>query len=268
MKKSKYIRGAYSKKNGIVFYSNTIPLISCETFRDESGEIQSRIVLTALVQNYDVEENEKTVTFIKKEIVMFDTILIGIAMLLKNINAIFGAIYFSLFVSKDFFDFIKTIYQFKSKKGKQYSRCTFHAAEHMAINAYESLQRIPTLDEAKKYSRFSKGCGSNQVLFKVIRFTTLSVLIVLGGIMNPRSYLITVALIFTFMIIAYKKSWIIFLQVFFTNVPSDSELEVAIEGIRNFEAMEERFNGPNGISEIEKAFNSFIMEKIDDKKIS
>ena len=34
-----------------------------------------------------------------------------------------------------------------------------HAAEHMVYTAYKKLKRIPTFDEATKFSRFSNNCG-------------------------------------------------------------------------------------------------------------
>ena len=46
------------------------------------------------------------------------------------------------------------------------------------------------------------------------------------------------------MIIANYKGWLKFLQVFITTPPSDSEIELAIEGIKNFEKMEEKLLFP------------------------
>lgn len=40
----KNVQEARAKRNGIVFYSNKIPIIGYETYRDEFEKIQSRIV--------------------------------------------------------------------------------------------------------------------------------------------------------------------------------------------------------------------------------
>ena len=34
-----------------------------------------------------------------------------------------------------------------------------HAAEHMVIKAYNTLHRVPTINEARKFSRFTPNCG-------------------------------------------------------------------------------------------------------------
>lgn len=48
----------------------------------------------------------------------------------------------------------------RMKITKEYSNASkYIAASHMAINAYNDLHRIPTLEEAKKYSRFSSESG-------------------------------------------------------------------------------------------------------------
>lgn len=139
----------------------------------------------------------------------------------------------------------------KSKNGSLVSLAKFHSAEHMAVNAYEQLQRIPTLGEIKRFSRFSKGCGFMLIMHRIV--THLSVIILLlfaiGG--NMSAYYFALAIIPAFMIIAWHKGWFKFLQVFFTAPPTDNELEVAIEGLKNFEEMEKALNSqPSFVSAI------------------
>ena len=44
----------------------------------------------------------------------------------------------------------------RTKNGKERAHARYHAAEHMVINAYYKLQRVPTIEETKESSRFSK----------------------------------------------------------------------------------------------------------------
>lgn len=247
MGERKHIREAQSKNNGIVFYSNIFPLIGSETFRDDLGNIQTRVIPVHLIDYSGiVNENEKP--FNKWDVIILDIFLINICILIGNISLILASIYFSIFVSFDFFIFIKISYQIKSKNGKQRSAARYHAAEHMVINSYENLQRIPTSDEVKSSSRFSKCCGSRKILFKISIYTLESLIIAFGFTSNIIIYILLNIFIIVFIIIADMKGWLRFLQVFITTIPSDSEIEVAIEGIKNFEKMEEEFKNKSKIS--------------------
>lgn len=105
----------------------------------------------------------------------------------------------------------------------------FHSAEHMVINAYEKLNRVPSLDEIHEYSRFNNGCGTN--------FITLLILLFILGFAHS---FIPVSLYF---VISYLVSSVIalillqcgflnFLQYFTTSTPTDTELLVAISGMQ------------------------------------
>lgn len=233
----KNIIEARSKENGIVFYSNLNNWIGYEVYREKTGRIENQIVFTKLDEFFQMEENKdkKVNSWL---IVFLDAILISIGVMLKSVSVIVGALYFSLTISNLFFNAAKCVFEIKSKNGTNYSLGKYHSAEHMAIAAYESMQKIPTIEEAKQFSRFSKECGSNEIISKTLFFTLLSIELALGDVLIfPYDILI---MIFTtiFIIIAGEKKWLRFLQVCYTNIPSDDELEVAIEGIRIFEYME------------------------------
>ena len=139
----------------------------------------------------------------------------------------------------------------KSKNGTLLSAVKFHSAEHMAVNAYEQLQRIPTLGEIKCFSRFSSKCGFMPIVGRIV--THLSVIILLlfaiGG--NMSTYYFALAFIPAFMLIAWHKGWFKFLQVLVTTPPTDNGLEVAIEWLKKFEEMEEALNSqPSFVSAI------------------
>ena len=248
MEEKRYINEARSKKNGIVFYSNKFPLIGSKTFRDDSGKIQSIIIPTQLdgFIDYLGTLNGKGKVFNKWKVIIFDVILVSICLLFKKIWFVTAAVYFSIFASFDFFRLAKISYKMKSKKGSERSTAKYHAAEHMAINAYEKLQRIPTLDEVKTFSRFSENCGSQKIFGKIIYNTLISFALAFVASWNVCVYLVLVIAIAVLAEFVKHKGYLRFLQVLITNVPSDSELEVAIEGIKNFEEMEKNFNIGDG----------------------
>ncbi len=240
----KYKLNARAKRNGIVFYSSTCPLIGSETFRDESGEIQTRLVHTQLdgYMDYLGTLNEIGKTFTKKKVLAFDIILIAICLLLREIDLAIVAVFFSVTISFQLFQFIELSYQMKSKKGKNRSTARYHAAEHMVINAYRKLKRIPTFEEVKKSSRFSTKCGSRTIINNIVMYSLVCLAMVFVAKWNFILYLLVIVLIPIFRMLADKKGWLKFLQVFITEKPSDAEIKLAIEGIKNYEAMEEKIN--------------------------
>lgn len=240
----KHINQARAKEDGIVFYSNATHLIGYYTFRDSNDEIRWTTVLTNEDELEEINKDRgKQVN--KRTIIALDAILVGIGVILRNISVIMGALYFSIFISRYFFYEIKIIYMIKFRKGRFQSIARYHAAEHMVIKAYEKLQRIPTIQEARTFSRFSKRCDSNKIIFKTIYYTVLSICVVLIGFFNGSICILITSISIILILIADLKKWLRFFQVLFTNVPSDDELEVAIEGLKNFERMEEEIRNPD-----------------------
>lgn len=245
----KFVKKARAKEDGIVFYSNVISLIGYYTFRDSNGEIRWTTILT----NEDelekiIEDRENRLN--KWIIIILDAILVGIVAIFKNLFVILGALHFSIFTSRYFFNLINEIYKNKFGEGRFKSKARYHAAEHMVINAYEKLQRIPTIQEARTFSRFYKRCGSNEIIFRTIYYMVLTICFVLIGFLNGWICILIMTISSILIIIADFKKWFRFFQVFFTNVPSDDELEVAIEGLKNSERMEEEISNPDNLFDV------------------
>lgn len=248
MEKQKKITRAQSKKNGIIFYSNTFPCVGLETFFNDSGNMQCRLVPThpdELMDSLGIP-TEKGPTFNWKSLIIFDIALIISSIIAfifsQNFGLVLAAIWFSIFVSFDLYKFAKHSYEMKSKNGKERSLAKFHAAEHMAINAYQKLQRVPTLEEVKKISRFIAKCGSRKITSRI--FATFMITIVMATLYSYNSliYLIALVAITIFSVLAEHYGWLIFLQVFVTSKPTAKELKLAIEVLKQFEFMEEAFN--------------------------
>ena len=185
-------------------------------------------------------------------------------LIVKKIMLCFCSYIFSIFVSFDFFLFVEVVYKTKSKNVKNRAIAKFHSAEHMVINVYTKLQRIPTFDEVKKSSRFSKICGSRKNLFKISYYTLLSLVIVFATGCNGFVYFGLVIIISIFMAIAEYNGWLIFLQAFITMPPSDSEIKLAIEGVKAFEEMEEKLKNRKECIEIFTSLCYFYSKQGDD----
>lgn len=256
MEKRKEINNARAIRNGIIFYSNKSDLIGSKTYFNSSGNIQNKIIFKDMEEYIEFFEKNNKVK--KHHYVFFNIILIIfstlLSILLGNFCFLSASLFFSLLASYDFLELVTTSYNMKSKHGKERSTSSFHAAEHMVANAYEALQRIPTIEEVKNFSRFSKKCGSNKAFSKLFFYCMLSIAMCFSYY-NIVVYFILLLLILVYMIQAKKHGWLIFLQVFITTKPSDKELKLAIEGLKNFEIMEE---------EIDKKENIFTMIELPD----
>lgn len=249
MEEKNRIRMARSRENGIVFYSNIYPNFGINAIINESGEIQTDPIYIPLIEN---KRSTIKKIFTKKDIlkigkltVVIDVLLIILSLLAKNFWVSFAAIFFSIMSSLEFFIMIKIVYEIKSKNGKLRSLGRFHAAEHMVINAYNKYKRVPTFEEVKKSSRFSKYCGSNKIICENVLFLSISINLAIIGIIGNGFikyifYFIMMCIAFI-VIIGYLKGWLNFFQCFSTTPPTDKEIEVAIEGIKAFEELEKYF---------------------------
>ena len=149
---------------------------------------------------------------------------------------------------KDLIYFTESSYQMKC--GRMQDLARFHSAEHMVSNAYTKVQRIPTIEEIKKSSRFDRYCSSRIYINKILIFGMLSIVICLSGFVPVHIYIMLAAALLIFTVIQQKYNIFRFLQIFCTQKPTDKELKVAQEGIKFFEEMEEQtpsFFGGGGI---------------------
>jgi len=246
--KNNYDISARSSKNGIIFYSNIYSFIGMKAYFDEFENIRTEIVYK---DNEDVVDytsilNRKGSIFNIKNLAIIDLFLIISAVIgcayTGNFGLVLGAIFFSVFVSWDLWRTIIVSYVMKKKDNRGYSIAKFHAAEHKVLNAYKKLKRIPTIEETKKFSRFSTQCGSIVRTFRIVMFFLFSILMTCILHYNNMIYLFCVLFVLELMVLAVKHGWLNFLQVFFTSIPTDKEIKLAVEGLRQFEMMEWHLN--------------------------
>lgn len=104
----------------------------------------------------------------------------------------------------------------------------FHSAEHMVLNAYRKLNRLPSLEEIYQYSRFSNSCGTNATTQIVMMSIFMFVCTFIPDSLYRLIGLLSVNLI---VLILLQCGFLNFLQKFNTIPPTDKELAVAIAGM-------------------------------------
>lgn len=227
MSKKLKVREATSYCDGIEFYSTR-----------NSGYIAKAILVEdgTIVTSYTKERKKlsEKKSFFRKivewaGIITFSIVFTTIMYLVKaDVRKILSIMCFtvSVFVSIDFV--VEVTKEHRTSKGK--SRFRYHAAEHMAINAMNEIQRVPTLEEIKRFSRFSNNCGSNVIGVIIIIYLWWSFCINLWKDIIP---CIVVSILGMWIIILLRRlGGLNFLQYLSTIPPTDKELEVAIAGIQ------------------------------------
>ena len=105
----------------------------------------------------------------------------------------------------------------------------FHYAEHLAINAYKDLKRLPRPGELLKYSHFTSNCPINYVTFTLCTFGMIYAdTFFIGNVLA----LMIVEILYIFFVILLVNGYFNFLQVFPTKRCSTKELHVAIAGLK------------------------------------
>jgi len=253
---------ARSRTDGIVFYSTRRPWLGITSIVTEEGEIIAEPSIVIL-QDFIGAFTEMDKKLSRKAFIIINICLCIISIIasicMKNPWITFGTIYFVILASEYFFDLIPFAFQLKlgNKKMKRLGR--FHAAEHKVRNAYRALnyKRMPTREEVQKASRFSKYCGSRFAIRKLILYTTISIVIVFLG---PSSHIYFTSLIILLIVVLLdtKYNILLFTQVLVTNKPTDTEIDVAMEGFRKYLEFEEIMeNGTN--EDREKIYNNMYI---------
>jgi uncharacterized protein YqhQ len=101
----------------------------------------------------------------------------------------------------------------------------------MAAQAIEKLQRVPTLEEIKHFSRIERSCGTNISTILVLMYFLASFWgLLLNGIPSIMVYVLSLVLL----LFLLAKGWLNFIQYITTVPPTDEELLVAIAGIQEW----------------------------------
>lgn len=218
---------ARSMNNGIVFYSrrhkNYVTIVTI----DEKNTIKTECI-TKKRYNKNKDKNKSKQEKIEemKEILIelpFHFIFYTLVILAMMKDSMFGT---RTFLIGHTILLVVTFIVSKNREDKNLHK--FHAAEHMVLNAYRKLKRVPSLEEVWSYSRFSNSCGTNATTLVV-----MSYLLIFAS-----SFIPNVLYSFLGMLASTGIVWILiqcgflnFLQNFNTIIPTDKELIVAITGM-------------------------------------
>ena len=110
----------------------------------------------------------------------------------------------------------------------------------MVCNAYKALQRVPTINEIREYSRYSSSCGTNATTEIIIILPLMSLAEKIYYFYNwPPIVLVIMTGIITISVLVLERyGYLNFLQYFTTEKPDEIELLVAIEGLKMWEEKE------------------------------
>ena len=245
----KEIRHMQATENGVIFYSTTNQNLACMSSIDSNGNIENTI---AVLFNKHFPKSP----FIPKSFVVgdgcennlkyfivgfFDFIFILLSALLKDSFLLLSATFFTLICSLKLFDFLYTIYELKAPKGDSHSTARFIAASHKVTNAYTDLQRIPTVEEARKYSSFSFNSRFINELLLILNFISVSIAIAIGPVRSFLLYTLFFLIVPRICDLIFKTPKSLPLQKLITSEPTDKEIEVAVACLRYLEETEKDF---------------------------
>lgn len=232
----KHIIHARSSKNGITIFSQKFPIIGVETCFDENENIVTQYRLLKFEDMYDVSEKKHHNPVLS---LLLYILLMVFSLVLSTLTDNFGffaaAFVFCITAPIHTSYFIEAFIKIKFKEP---STARFHGAEHMALNAYNELQRIPTLDEIKKFSRFSRHCSSQSQLITQLGIFLFIIIAILFYSYNYFLFMGIILAIGAFLLTIRKSNRFIFLQVFFVSKPTDKELLLAITALEELEIFE------------------------------
>ena len=246
---------ARSFENGIVFYSRVFDNNALKAYYDENDTIKIEMVTDEYEETEkEKQENEEKRKLYIKQASILSGVLIGLAVsLTHDFFWIFGAILFSIYAAFDFINVCHTIKATRMKDEKGRSVAKFHSAEHKVINAYLKLGRVPTFEEIKKESSLSDNCGSLIIIRKIVYFIILSLITPICGINAFIYALFIIGLIICVRTSRQNPGMLKFFEYFFLSKPTDVELNLALEGIKEYDKMEEENK-----KEAEKAMECYL----------
>lgn len=207
-------------------------------YLEENGGITVHYINAEEKMNQTPLTNRKWFRIDKQKRYLVKLALVFISLLSQNVCFITAMVVFSIAFSNKIFDFIEIVYNAKKKNRRGYSIAKFHAAEHMVLDAFEKLGRTPTLKEVKNYSRFSGECGTHSENWKVLSMLVITLLILLEGELGLYSTIGAIALTVLISRLGIRYGWLKSMQVLSTAKPGDTELNVAIEGMKAIEEMQ------------------------------
>lgn len=161
-----------------------------------------------------------------------DIALFAYSAIVKNFNLFVAFASFALILSPKLFNFIFKVflYKFGSEKWKKAART--HAAIHMVMNAYEEYQRVPTVEEAQSFSRYTENCKSFSKEFSLFLYSCVFVLVAIFNFNTIICVFISTAVSLIFNIM---KRRLVFLERLILSNPTESDITFVINRLKVLE---------------------------------
>ena len=238
-KKPKKIKlnSASSMDNGIIFYSNRHKGYRCVATIDEEGKITAKWVTR---KEYWKSKSKKEIINMVLEFLRYQLRLAPFIVLFyfvldwsfKYRPYLMTRIKFSGYIFFTIMSlFTRTLKSLIKENNNEQTWLRFHSAEHMSINAYQKLNRPPTIDEVKSFSRYSKDCGTNVATYCLLFF--LGCFLCTFIPYTHWKLIIGILIILSIsLFVLIELNLLNFMQAFTTASPTDCELEVAVVGIQ------------------------------------
>lgn len=220
---------AKSFERGIMFYSKYGDDVIVAT-ADTKNKVSTEVITPDKAENSEVMDKKMLVVCLFFATLNYVMLLINMMNIdkpdiFKFVKAISLVIVITIIESL----FCMIILKRKANK--------FHAAEHMVINAYDALERVPDIKEIWEFSRFSSNCGSCVAVKDIIN------IILVVGVMFVQKTVIYTLIVFGYICISPKlKKMGLYnvIQIFNTKPPTERELNVAIAGMKAWLENEQR----------------------------
>jgi hypothetical protein len=240
-----------TRKNSITFEFNEEPSIGVKSTLEADGSIRTERV-DILLEEFKEEIALKSATDyakpFKKFRIFFYLNIIVVGFLLTyflDLNMLVSAmtltivdliLYHGLFTKYIFSVGIS----FKDKNIKKMKG--LHSAEHMVINAYNDLKKVPTREEVRRYSKFSPYCSAVTEYKSVFQFPLY---LLLYGFQTSETGLVKILLMFAISFVAWIPNIYQLFGWYVLRKPTDKEIDVAVDGIKAYDLLRREFlNNP------------------------
>lgn len=226
MRQNLKIKNAESLNNGIRFYSERHKNCVAVATIDEQGNISTEWTTTTTLESENKKNKPKVeLKKIFVNILFVVTLFILLYWAQKNGPTCYLRTLCLINIITVLSTFLIRVYVARKTNRVVYQ---FHSAEHMVCHAFNKLNRVPSLDEIRHFSRFDKDCSTNITTLVVASYLLLLVCSFTSSFIVG---LITLYGGFVVILISLRCGLLNFLQYLTTIPPTDTELMVAIAGM-------------------------------------
>ena len=220
------LEGGSSSKNKITFHTEKIEATATRT---KNGEIEI---------TYNIKKNDN---YTKKEFILATIFLLVAAFiesqtltaLMRYLDFLKAWYFIPILLYSIPFSALVSYIKFRSDSNYFTQN---HAAEHMVNQAYLSLKRLPTVEEVKHFSRFTKNCGSSLYSSLVIGHIIAYVLFLAFDITVPHLITFTFSLALSRFFPFYTLG--LLAQFFTTQKTNNESIELALAALKALEDYE------------------------------